>query len=628
MTDALAATNSSSGAASAAAAPAPGLLARIIGLLLRPRQSWQAIAAEDDSIARIYRSHLVWLLLFSSVCSFIASSLVGVGAFGITVRMPIVHGLINLIVGLALALVLAYVMALLANALAPRFGGVAHLPSAFKLLAYSATAALLGSVFQIIPWLGLLGLIAGLYSIYLFYIGVPVLLKVQRAAMYTMVFVLCALVIGLVVGGLVSMVTPGMPKLTSQRGGGTEIRLPGGRTVDVSKLEGLAEQMQRAGESGSAADQASAIGGWIAAVTGAQSAGNSASTAPAASPADLAQAQQAIEQAEQKLNDAKQRGDTRAAADSFGEAMAAAAKAMQAAEAMETQQVQAASPTATHSTPAQASAPPSLSEETGLKLSPETEAALRDAKQRMKDIEARLEAAQAKGDQTAVLALSQEMLQLMQDPAILAASQEVVNLQMQAVTTHIAAYEAQVKAQAQSQSQAQAQAQTQAQAPAAAPMATGANASSYAQPLPAAQLRSLLPEQLAGLPRTRIQVRNQAPEQAPQIELSTLTARYENASQRVQLKLQDVGGPPSVAQAQADWTQRQGRHETAKHHEHIYLQDATVVRESQSRTAAPNRLTLLLPNQLLLELEGTASIEQLHALAQQLNLLAIKQVPR
>lgn len=608
-----------------------GLLARIGGMLLHPRQSWQAIAAEDDSIARIYRSHLVWLLLLASVCGFIGSSLIGVGAFGITVRMPIAHGLLNIVVGFALALVMAYLMAWLASALAPRFGGTAHLPAAFKLLAYSATAALLGSVFQLVPWLGVLGLVAGLYSIYLFYLGAPVLLKVQRVGLYTLVFVVCAAVAGLLVGGLVSLVMPGMPEVTHPRSG-TEIRLPSGRTVDAAKMEGLAEQLRRAEESGSTADQAAAIGGLIAAATSA------ATTRSGDAPAPLEATQQAIVQAEQKMHDARERGDTRAAADSFGEAMAAAAKAMQIAEANAARdqaapaQAAAAAPAQPASsppppaTPATPVAPGSLAEQTGLNISPETEATLRAAQQRMQDIESRLATAQAQGDQMAMLALTQELVQAMQDPAIQAATQELVQLQMQAAATQMAAHEAQTKAQTQAETPA----------PAAPSAATGAGATAtptpkalgLTRPLEAAQLRSLLPEQLVGLPRTRIQARSQSPEQAPEITLSTLTARYENADQRVQVKLQDVGGPPGVAEAQADWRQHQGQRETPQYREHIYAKDAMMVREQHSRNATPNRLTLLLPTQLLLELEGPQSIDQLHALAQQLNLAAMQHLQR
>lgn len=175
---------------------------RIKGMLLDTQQTWVAVAAEDDSIARIYKTYLAWLLLIPAVAGFIGTSLVGVSAFGVTIRVPVLQGVLSMVMSFVLALGMAYLVAMIASALAPRFGGTAHLPSAFKLVAYGATAALVGGVFQLIPLLGLLGLIAGAYSIYLFYVGVPLMLGVpkQRAMGYTAVLVVCAVLLSMVVG--------------------------------------------------------------------------------------------------------------------------------------------------------------------------------------------------------------------------------------------------------------------------------------------------------------------------------------------------------------------------------------------------------------------------------------------
>lgn len=144
------------------------------------------------------------------MAGFIGQSLVGVGAFGITVRVPLVQELVGMVVGYALTLALMYGMALVASALAPKFQGQAHVPSAFKLLAYGATAGMVGGVFSLLPSLAMLGLVAALYSIYLMYQGAPVLMKVpyEKAMGYTAALVACAVVLGLVVGGASALFMP------------------------------------------------------------------------------------------------------------------------------------------------------------------------------------------------------------------------------------------------------------------------------------------------------------------------------------------------------------------------------------------------------------------------------------
>ena len=186
------------------------LLERVQAILLRPGSAWTDIAAENHSIAHIYKSYLIFLAAIPAIAGFIGFSLVGVGAFGISVRVPLVQGLVSAVVSYVLSLVMAMVVAWVASWLAPRFGGQAQLPRAFQLIAYGATAGWLGGIFSAIPSLAMLGALAGLYSIYLIYRGVPVLMQVPQAKSvgYTAALIVCAAAAALVVGLVSSLVVP------------------------------------------------------------------------------------------------------------------------------------------------------------------------------------------------------------------------------------------------------------------------------------------------------------------------------------------------------------------------------------------------------------------------------------
>src|SRR5690606_239706 len=95
-------------------------------------------------------------------------------------RTPFWSGLANMVVQFALSLVMVYALALIANALAPTFKGEKNLLNAFKLIAYGATAGMVGGIFSLLPALSMLGVVAGLYSIYLIYTGIPVLMKAPQ----------------------------------------------------------------------------------------------------------------------------------------------------------------------------------------------------------------------------------------------------------------------------------------------------------------------------------------------------------------------------------------------------------------------------------------------------------------
>ncbi len=229
------------------------LVARVQDILLKPKTTWPVIAAEPGDVAGLYKNYLVYLAGISALAGFIGYSLVGVGVFGVSFRVPILAGLANMVVSFVLTLVMIYVLALVANALAPTFGGQKDMGQAFKLMAYGATAGLLGGVFNIFPMLGMLGLLAALYSIYLIYTGIPVLMKApeDKALGYTAVLILCGIVAGVVVGAVSALFTsgPSMGLGGAAPSGDVKITLPGTDiTINTAQIEAAGKKMEEASQ--------------------------------------------------------------------------------------------------------------------------------------------------------------------------------------------------------------------------------------------------------------------------------------------------------------------------------------------------------------------------------------------
>lgn len=180
------------------------LIDRVVAILTRPQATWDEIESEPGDVATIYREYLLILAAVPAVAGFIGLSLIGVGGFGSTYRQPLFSGLVNMVVGYALTLAVIYVVALIADALAPTFGGQKNLVNAVKLVGYASTAGLVGGVFSLIPALSMLGLLAALYSIYLLYTGITVMMKVahEKALPYTAVLVVCGIVASVVLGAV------------------------------------------------------------------------------------------------------------------------------------------------------------------------------------------------------------------------------------------------------------------------------------------------------------------------------------------------------------------------------------------------------------------------------------------
>ena len=255
-----------------ASADRAALLQRVLDILMRPRDTWLQIDAEDGNPARIYLGYLVFLAAIPAVAGFIGYSLIGVGAFGISVRVPVLQGLVSMVMGYVLSLAMVYVLALIANMLAPRFQAQQDMGSAFKLVAYASTAGMLGGVFSILPSLAMLGLLAALYSVYLIYSGIPVLMKApqEKAVGYTAALVVCGILAGIVVGLATSLVTPGARGLGAGMAGmgdtgsvamkvpGTDIKIDTGRLEEASRKM---EEAQAKGDTQAAAKAATEMMG-------------------------------------------------------------------------------------------------------------------------------------------------------------------------------------------------------------------------------------------------------------------------------------------------------------------------------------------------------------------------------
>jgi hypothetical protein len=195
---------------------AMNLVQRVKRILLSPRTEWEVIDAEPTTLATLYTGYVMPLAAIGPI-----SQIIGYSVFGITVpfmgtyRVPIGSAITSAVVGYILTLVGTYVLALIIDGLAPTFNGQRNQIQALKVAAYSSTASWVAGIFALIPGLRLLTIL-GLYSLYLLYLGLPVLMKAPRekAMGYTAVVVLAAIVlfviIAMVAGRFMAVPTAGM----------------------------------------------------------------------------------------------------------------------------------------------------------------------------------------------------------------------------------------------------------------------------------------------------------------------------------------------------------------------------------------------------------------------------------
>jgi hypothetical protein len=195
------------------AAPPPvalhsSLLTRVKQLLMQPRTEWQAIDAEPATIGSIYMGYVLPLAAIPAICMAIGWSVMGTPFFGTSLGAG--WAIRAAISGYIATLIKVYVVSLVIDGLAPSFGGQKNSIQALKVSAYSMTAVWVVGLFYLVPALWVLSIL-GLYSLYLLYVGLPILMKSpsDKAMGYTIVTIVATIVVFVIFRAIVSRLTGG-----------------------------------------------------------------------------------------------------------------------------------------------------------------------------------------------------------------------------------------------------------------------------------------------------------------------------------------------------------------------------------------------------------------------------------
>jgi hypothetical protein len=178
------------------------LVARAKAILMTPKQEWAVIDAEPLNTSALVTAYVIPLALIGPIASFIGLSILGSGFF----RVSIGSGISRAIVAFILSIVGVFLLAWVINALAPSFGAKKDMPQAIKLAAYSMTAAWVAGIFYLIPTLSILALIGALYSLYIFYVGLPILMKSpeDKTPAYAIAVIVACIVVFFIIGQITS----------------------------------------------------------------------------------------------------------------------------------------------------------------------------------------------------------------------------------------------------------------------------------------------------------------------------------------------------------------------------------------------------------------------------------------
>jgi len=152
----------------------PKLQARVVGMLKNPTIEWRTISAEPDDIQSLYMNYIIPLAAIPAVAMFLGLAIIGVPFAG---RIGFITALATAIVLYIQTLIAPLVAAIVIEQLAPRFSSSGSTVDALKLVAYASTPVWIGSVIYLIIYLTPLMIVPVIFAVYLFYLGLPPMMK-------------------------------------------------------------------------------------------------------------------------------------------------------------------------------------------------------------------------------------------------------------------------------------------------------------------------------------------------------------------------------------------------------------------------------------------------------------------
>jgi hypothetical protein len=224
----------------------PALWTRAIDILIRPRRTWEQIAAEPTTAGGLMMGYVAILAALP-----VLARLIGAVAFQ---HHPLGHAALVAAAGYGLALAAVVLMGFTIEFLAPLFGAERDRSQAFKAAAYPYTAAWVVGILGIWQPLVLLVPFAGVYGVVLLWLGLPRVMRCpkEKAVAYNLVAILAAVALAIVsalimrplsAAPLPDAASIGRAALDPGKGPPVSVPAANGGAIDMNRMQQTADAL-------------------------------------------------------------------------------------------------------------------------------------------------------------------------------------------------------------------------------------------------------------------------------------------------------------------------------------------------------------------------------------------------
>lgn len=177
------------------------MIHHVLGLFTHPDQEWKEIKGEEESIGRMYLTHVLILAAIPVVSAYIGTTQVGwkIGTFE-AVKLTQSSALQMTVLSYIAMLAGVALMGAFIHWMARTYDSAPSMNDCIVFAAYTATPLFIGGLAALYPslWLGMLvGTAAICYTVYLLYQGIPIFMEIPAEEGF--LFSSSILAVGLVV---------------------------------------------------------------------------------------------------------------------------------------------------------------------------------------------------------------------------------------------------------------------------------------------------------------------------------------------------------------------------------------------------------------------------------------------
>ena len=157
------------------------MIERIKGILISPKTEWDKIQNENATMMDVFLKYVLILAIIPAAAIFIGYSFIGYKVswgFGVSYTIKGVDvGVRYAIISYISSVAAFFISTIVIDALAAPFKSEKNINKSAQLVGYSFTASMIAGVLNILPILGILASIAGIYSLVILYFGLAKMKK-------------------------------------------------------------------------------------------------------------------------------------------------------------------------------------------------------------------------------------------------------------------------------------------------------------------------------------------------------------------------------------------------------------------------------------------------------------------